>query len=318
MEVGGKLDQVCADLNLAIEELQREGYRLDLIYPADDPHSAELSGLGGVIRLTTRPDAPRPTAELPPFQPEFLLSAAAGDGGAGRAGMLYCDLIPSRLGGRYVASLIRIPVGGPVADWVHYHRIDFQMIAVRAGWVRVVYEDQGPPFVMQAGDIVLQPPGIRHRVLANSEGLEVIEIGCPALHETFADHDLELPNAELDRQRSFDGQRFLRHIAAETIWTRFGAGEAQETAMRDASGGRAEVRIIRALEARPIDMPPHDGELVFGFTLGGTAELIFRGKFPIGAGDAFVIPPGEAWTLDGASPDFRTLHVTTGRMGQFA
>ena len=318
MEVGGELERVCADLNLAIGELQREGFRLDLIYPADDPHSAVLSGPDGQVRLTTRPGAPRPTADLPPFEPEFLLSTAGDEGGEGRAGMLYRDLIPSRLGGRYVASLIRIPVGGPVADWVHYHRVGFQMIAVRAGWVRVVYEDQGPSFVMQAGDMVLQPPGIRHRVLESSDGLEVIEIGCPALHETLADHDLELPNEGLDPQRLFDGQRFLRHVAAETKWTAFAAGEAQETAMRDASGGRAEVRIIRPRGAEPIDVPPHNGELVFGFTLGGTAGLIFGGNFPIGPGDAFVIPPGEAWTLAGASPNFRLLHVTTGRLGQFA
>ena len=32
------------------------------------------------------------------------------------------------------------------------------MIFVKAGWVRLVYEDQGEPFVMVAGDCVLQPP----------------------------------------------------------------------------------------------------------------------------------------------------------------
>jgi quercetin dioxygenase-like cupin family protein len=79
--------------------------------------------------------------------------------------MLYRDLIPGRLGGRYIASLISIPKGGPVADWVHFHRIALQLIYVRSGWVRVVYEDQGEPFVMRAGDLVLQPPQIRHRVL---------------------------------------------------------------------------------------------------------------------------------------------------------
>ena len=30
------------------------------------------------------------------------------------------------------------------------------MIFVRAGWVRVVYEDAGPSFVMRPGDCVLQ------------------------------------------------------------------------------------------------------------------------------------------------------------------
>ena len=53
------------------------------------------------------------------------------------------------------------------------------MIYVRRGWVRVVYEDQGEPFVMHEGDLVLQPPEIRHRVLESSPGLEVIEIGAP-------------------------------------------------------------------------------------------------------------------------------------------
>ena len=66
------------------------------------------------------------------------------------------------------------------------------MIYVRRGWVRVVYEDQGEPFVMREGDLVLQPPAIRHRVLESSPGLEVIEIGAPAVHATFADHEMEL------------------------------------------------------------------------------------------------------------------------------
>ena len=93
--------------------------------------------------------------------------------------MLYRDLIPGRLGGRYIASHISIPEGGPVADWVHFHRIALQMIYVRRGWVRVVYEDQGEPFVMREGDLVLQPPEIRHRVLESSAGLEVVEISAP-------------------------------------------------------------------------------------------------------------------------------------------
>ena len=99
-----------------------------------------------------------------------MLTRAGAIRGEGRAGMLYRDLIPSRLGGRYIASHITIPDGGPVADWVHFHRIALQMIFVRRGWVRVVYEDQGEPFVMNAGDMVLQPPEIRHRVLESSPG----------------------------------------------------------------------------------------------------------------------------------------------------
>ncbi|MFL6721946.1 MAG: hypothetical protein ACJ8FT_09125 [Sphingomonas sp.] len=300
---------VCADLDVAIGDLRREGFRLDLIYPADDPAAAVLSRGGETVRVHLPGAAPIATA-LPPFAPEFVLTRAGAQPGQGRAGMLYRDLIPGRLGGRYIASHITIPAGGPVADWVHYHDIVVQMIVVRRGWVRLVYEDQGEPFVMHAGDIVLQPPLIRHRVLESSPALEVIEIGAPALHPTFADHELELPTGK--RQPDFAGQHFLRHSAAETPWTPFNAAEAQETGMRSATGGIAQVRIVRPGRADAIAFPAHDGELVFGFLLEGTAHLD-RG-FDLGPADVFVIPPGEPWHLTALSSDFSLLHVTTARL----
>jgi len=304
---------VCEDLTLAIEELQRDGYRLDVIYPADDPHTAVLTSAGGSVRLTTQPGATVPSGDLPPFAPKFVLSRGGGSG-EGRAGMLYRDLIPSRLGGRYIASHITIPDGGPVADWVHFHRIALQLICVRSGWVRVVYEDQGAPFTMHAGDLVLQPPGIRHRVLESSRGLEVVEITAPALHETFADHELTLPNEGLAPYREFGGQSFMRHIAAETPWTPFHGGEAQETAISRATGGLADARLIRATGAT-ITFPPHDEELVFGFVLEGTACLEIGDDFDLRPRDAFVIPPSAGWGLSAASLDLRLLHVTTSKLG---
>ena len=295
---------VCADLNSAIDDLKREGFRLDLIYPADDPHSAVLSRGGESVRVTTSPGA-EPAEGLPRFEPQFVFSRAGASSAEGRAGMLYRDLIPGRLGGRYIASLISIPEGGPVADWVHFHRIAFQMIYVRRGWVRVVYEDQGEPFIMREGDLVLQPPEIRHRVLESSPGLEVIEIGAPAVHATFADHNMQLPNGFTPRP--FGGQRFLHHVAAETPWTAYTGGEAQETAMADATAGLAEVRTIR----EDFSVSAHDGELVFGFVLDGTATLAADERHPIGSGDSFVIPPELAWSVSEVSPEFRLLQVLT-------
>jgi quercetin dioxygenase-like cupin family protein len=230
--------------------------------------------------------------------------------GQGRAGMLYRDLIPGRLGGRYIASHITIPDGGRVDDWVHYHRIALQMIVVRRGWVRVVYEGQGEPFVMNEGDMVLQPPGIRHRVLESSPGLEVVEISAPALHETFADHGTMLPN-RLQPGREFCGQTFLHHIAADAPWEPFKTAEVQETDMFEATGGLADVSVIRRASASEIAFRPHEGELVFGFILDGSAQL--DGE-DLGPADAFVIPPGQPWALTGMSDDFRLLHVTTARL----
>ena len=143
--------------------------------------------------------------------------------GAGRAGMGYRDLIPSRLGGRFIASHIRIDEAGPVPDYAHYHHIRFQMIFCRSGWVRVVYEDQGEPFILNAGDCVTQPPQIRHRVLEASDGLQVIEIGVPAEHITAIEHEMDLPNETVDRERRFFhrlGQRRVRVAGARQILCR--------------------------------------------------------------------------------------------------
>jgi hypothetical protein len=173
--------------------------RLDSIYPADDPEVAVFSGHGlririqkgapeapGMIRiLTDDPDAfadgqrhltapngtqveiddLNPALILPPTQHAFVVRRLADQAPwvIGRAGMHYRDLVPSRLGGAIIASHIRIPDGGPVPDMVHFHKVGFQLIFCIKGWVDVVYEDQGPPIRLTAGDCFIQPPEIRHR-----------------------------------------------------------------------------------------------------------------------------------------------------------
>ena len=309
------VERTCSDLDPALDALKADGFRIDVIYPADEPHTALLSRGSEAVRLTTRPGAPEPSAALPPFEPDFIV-ARGGEAAAGRAGMRYRDLLPGRLGGRYIASHITITEGGPVADWVHFHRLAVQMIFVRSGWVRVVYEDQGEPFVMEPGDLVLQPPEIRHRVLESSAGLEVIELSCPAQHETCADHELELPNAACAAERRFGGQRFLRHVAADVPWTEFAGGAAQETGVGDATGGLADARVIRSDGAARLEFGPSGGELVFGFVLDGTARLGRGEGFDLTRDMAFAIPPEESWSLDSPSDDFRLLHVTTAHIDE--
>jgi len=220
--------------------------------------------------------------------------------------MSYRDLIPSRLGGRYIASHIIVGPGGQVADWVHYHRVTLQLIYVRKGSVRVVYEDQGDPFEISEGDLVVQPPLIRHRVLECSSGAEVIELSAPALHETVADHELVLPNRR--RRRLFGNQRFLWHRAAATRWTVWNGAEAQESAALLATARLADVRTIRRGRASTLDVPAHDGELVFAFILEGRG--LVNGT-SLGRADAFVMPPSLPWSINDMTEDFRMLHITT-------
>src|SRR5688572_24118988 len=91
----------------------------------------------------------------------------------GRVGMLYRDLTPDNFRSDVVISHIRLPFDGEVPDYVHYHKVDFQVIYCLAGRIKVVYEDQGEPFWLETGDCVLQPPEIRHRVLECTAGSEV-------------------------------------------------------------------------------------------------------------------------------------------------
>ncbi len=146
-----------------------------------------------------------PPLDLPPTAHAFVVRRLKDNTPwvIGRAGMRYRDLIPGRLGGSIIASHIRIPDAGPVPDMVHYHTVGFQLIFCYSGWVRLVYEDQGPPFILGAGDCVIQPPRIRHRVLEASENLQVVEIGVPAEHVTTVDHEMELPTAVVLRGPGF-------------------------------------------------------------------------------------------------------------------
>lgn len=337
----------CDDLISTLEFFtDRLGFRVEVVFPADDPRVGVVSGHGTRIRLD--PDAgtgpgvlrlngsgrrgtetaPNGTAVvwgsddmvLPDLVPSFTLTRAAGEDGTGwgvgRAGMQYRDLIPDRQGGRFIASHIRIPEGGPVPDWVHFHEIRFQLIVVRRGWVEVVYEDQGEPFVMEQGDCVLQPPTIRHRVLRSSDHFEVVEIGCPAEHRTIADHDLELPTPHLDADRDFGGQRFARHIAAAATWEpwRLPCFEARDAGIEAATDGLAGVRFVRPAGlggAGETADAIHDGELAFAFVLDGAVTLTVDGvDHRLEAADSVTVPAGVTHSWSDPTVDLELLDVT--------
>ena len=290
------------DLGAAIDDYTRVlGYRLDMIVPADAPREALLSNDGEVIRLVASPksNVQRPKSQRVAdlgHETLDLRPKSKSDWVAGRAGMEYRDLIPGRLDGKVIASHIRMPNGGEVADYVHYHKVRFQMIYCVAGAIRVVYEDCGPPFWLKPGDCVLQPPEIRHRVLEAEANSEVVEIGMPAVHETWADHDLTLPTGEIKLDREFGGQRFLHYIAAESAWKRgeFTGFEASDTGMHAASDGIAEVYRLRPA-AGNIWSPQviTRSLLLFYFVLNGSLKVRSEtlGEHEFTAGDSIVLLP---------------------------
>lgn len=233
------------DLDAEIDEYKRRGYRLDMVFPADAPREAALSMGGESVRLLQKP--PRSQGIVDGEGGPYSVRASATEWVTGRAGMEYRDLIPGRLGGKAIASHIRLTKAGEVPDYVHYHKVDFQMIYCKHGRIKVVYEDQGPPFWLETGDCVLQPPEIRHRVLECTAGAEVIEVSMPAEHETWVEHDITLPTVELKPDRDFGGQRFVRHIGAEAEWktSELDGYEERDTGIAAATDGLGKVSVLR-------------------------------------------------------------------------
>ena len=349
-------------LSKSLSWWQMQGFLVSRIGPADAPTMAEVDGHGLRLRLVTGNVASEPLrvkracvvndGEVPcllraPEGTELeleapleigLISAPPGAAAAvevtrsssgsdcwaaGRAGLLYRDLLPSEhASGRWIASHIKIIEGGPTRDYVHFHAIRFQLIYVRRGWVRLAYEGQ-PSFVASAGDAVLQPPRIRHKVLASSPGLEVVEVACPASHDTFSDLGARLHEADGDElpvpqaNREWGGQRFLWHSAAAAAacvpWRGFSGLSARDLGVVTATHGLAGARVVNV--SGPVDVATspvlHSGEFCLLFVDEGSVDLIAAGiTYALAPGDAALVPAHVAHSLTRLSPDLRFLEVT--------
>ena len=325
------------------------GFAVATIFPADNPSIGILTGHGIRIRLelgtersshTLRlncdlskvsfddgeeveaPNGTRilikeanPPLSLPPENQSLVISKIneSASWKTGRAGMLYRDLIPNRQGGRFIASHIKIPQGGPVPDYVHYHKVRFQMIFCYKGWVKVVYEDQGNPILMKAGDCFLQPPEIRHRVLESSDGLEVIEVGCPAEHETHGDLVMTLPTGKNTPERKFGGQLFHYHDSNNGTWNpwRHEGFEARDIGIKDATKGVAGAHVVRSAGRDETPVIIHEEESLLIFVLTGELSFSQEGNTQeLESGDSIVIPRDTQYALTNCSDDVAFLEIT--------
>ena len=102
----------------------------------------------------------------------------------------YRDLgIAGATGGGFGANVIRaVPGEHPGAAW-HTHALAFQLVYVLRGWVEFEYEDIGR-VRLEPGTSVYQPPSIRHREIAHSDDLELLEVTAPA---EFATETVDAP-----------------------------------------------------------------------------------------------------------------------------
>jgi mannose-6-phosphate isomerase-like protein (cupin superfamily) len=92
----------------------------------------------------------------------------------------YRDLgIEAATDGKAVAHVIRAVPGAEFSGAPHLHRTTFQLVYVLKGWIEFEYEGRGI-VRLEAGSCVYQPPSIRHREIAHSDDVEMLEIVMPA------------------------------------------------------------------------------------------------------------------------------------------
>ena len=286
------------DLSDAISEYKAQGWSVLTIRPADDPYEATVrSPKGETIRLRRTP---------------IVVSRLGGndEGHTGRASMTYRDLIPGRWDGRYVASHIAVPNGGEIPDDVHHHDVEFQFLAVRTGWVDVLYEGQGDVIRMQPGDIVLQPPGIRHRVLATSPGFDIVEVGCPADHLTSFDHSMTLPNGTYG-DHEWGGQQFVFSSPGDFSdgWDHAGFS-SDDSGIGAATRGVVEVRRVKTSNHSEVrEFSPFSFRFIFVMD-GDIAVTTADGEcHRLESGDSIALPPAAHATVAQGAREASLLDV---------
>jgi hypothetical protein len=127
---------------------------------------------------------------------------------------------------------------------------------------------------------------------------------------------MPLPNQIGDRSRQWDGQRFVRHVAAGAEYRpwRHAGWEHRETGIGDATSGLAGVRVAR----------PDGQDLADEFGTSGASELamlvVLRGAVEfepergaavgLVADSSVTIPPDVRYRLAAASRNCQLLDIT--------
>jgi len=240
----------------------------------------------------------------------------------GRAGMSYRSLTGSH-NEICAASQIRIKGSGKVADWVHYHDVLFQVLFCIKGSAKLVYEDQGEPFLFKEGDCILQPPGIRHQVLESFDDLEVIEITSPSDHATFSDFTMKLPNT-IDAQTHFyNGQQFAHDspkLRKAATYNHSNSFTIHKTSISAASGNLGWVNEIYGHARNDQNLTPtsvtpeRDPAFFLWFVREGSAQIeLGERKENLCPGDAISFPygflPSMEFTVLEHDSEFHALEI---------
>jgi quercetin dioxygenase-like cupin family protein len=98
----------------------------------------------------------------------------------------YRDLgIKDSTDNKAVMHVIRAREGTNATGEWHKHEVQLQIIYILKGWAIFEYEGHGE-HKLTPGTCVHQPPGIRHREIAHSDDMELLEIVLPGDFKTIS------------------------------------------------------------------------------------------------------------------------------------
>jgi quercetin dioxygenase-like cupin family protein len=124
---------------------------------------------------------------------------------------------------------------------------------------------------------------------------------------------MELPTTELRPDRIFEGQKFVHHEAHNAEWRpfRLPGFVSRDTTISYNTQAIAGVQIVKRGLGTPV-WSSHNSDIHFTFVLEGTLTLegADQSSQKLGAGDAFVIPPGMSICYTAPSEDIELLEVS--------
>ena len=132
----------------------------------------------------------------------------------------------------------------------------------------------------------------------------MIELSSPAEHETWIEHEMELPTHVLAPDRLFGGQRFVRHIAKDAAWESIGNGfEARDLGVSSGTRGLVAGNVLRTAGGGSLEL--HSNGPRFFLVLDGSANVT---RVRLNSDDSLLVPANESVKID-ASPETSLIHI---------
>ena len=161
-----------------------------------------------------------------------------------------------------------------------------------------------------------RPPSLND---AFSSGGERCYLPRPQSPTNRPDHALTLPTPTLRPDRDFSGQRFVRHIAAQTPWLPWHVSgfEARNTSIDLATSGYANAMTIRAKKSAVFAESKHQNQLMFIFVLSGSATIETGSDHEtkqLQSGTSVTLPRTLNFKFEATADDTQFLLVEVGRI----